>query len=685
MKQILTTIATLLLALLAVKAEPLLTAPNQARMQIRVGANREVQILVDDQHRLEHCQAYLASRPDGNTAWEEERAPYNVIQQDENHLVLQAVFARVTAAVYLERVAPNRYRIGGDLRNTSKQAVELARFHYLDGQVPNRQLGLLNSSGWVVRPDATLSPLKESHEKGWSRSHVTWPQLDEPIHTLPNIALCTDVGGLAEDLNSPGFIFGFTGPGTAFGEIGIRTKEPVTGFYLAVMLDAVLLKPSESRGLEKAIMSFGDPQDELRNWVFACRDALGPARVSPPLVGYCSWYQSYQGVKPADVRKAIAEFDPFPTPPGGKSIQIDDGFQVMPGDWSGRGDWKTELPKLPAEIEAKNFIPGLWVAPTAILASHPIVREHPDWLQRDATGKPCISFSNWKTFGPKDQDTPTYFLEPDHPEAREFIRKTLQDLRAQGWRYFKIDFAYTVCNDRVKYDRSQTTFQSLRSQWRLFREALGDKALINACTGDWWRYVIGTVDLQRLGGDISAKPDVVRKKITGVMFRAHVNGVWFQADPDVFHLRHQKSGLNLEQAQLLAGTQGLLGGAFLTSDFPSQWDAAANAIVRRYWNNRGPIVPAALRLHMARNGMPDVLAVAYDGQHYALGLYNWDDRPHDVSIRLADLYIPDANAFTAKLDSAGQEPLVMRDGLLTITDQPPDSLRIVRIEPVKLH
>ena len=659
---------------------PLLAAPNQARMQVRLGTEGEVQIIVDDQHRLEHCQAYLASRVDGATAWEEERATYKITQQAGDQLVLRADFARVTAEVRLERVAANRYRVGGELRNHSAQAIELARFHYLDGQVPNRALNLLNQSGHLTLPTATSAPYKESQESRWSRMGVNWPRLAEPMHMRPNIAFSTDVGGLTTDLNSPGFFFGFTGPGTAFGEIGIRTQEPVTPFYLAVVLDAVLLKPSESRRLEEAVVSFGDPQDEMRNWILACRDALGPARVRPPLVGYCSWYQLGQGVKPADIRKAIDEFAAFPAPPGGRTIQIDDGFQVMPGDWSGRGEWKTALPKMAAEIEAKGFIPGLWVAPTAIHASHSIVREHPEWLQRDASGKPCMRFSNWKNFGPKNQDGGTYFLEPDHPQAREFIRTTLRNLRAQGWRYIKIDFAYTVCDNRVKYDRSQTTFQSLRSQWQLFREALGEDAEINACIGGMWRYTIGVVDVQRLGGDIGSKPERMRKNLAEMMLRTHINGVWYQADPDVYYMRKQKSELNFEQSHLLTATQGLLGAAFLTSDFSSQWDAPANAVVRRYWNERGPQVPVAMRIRLTSGGLPEVLVVAYDRQHYALGLYNWADRPHDVSIRLADLHIPDAAGFIARLDSAGQEPVTLRDGLLTITGQPSDSLRIVHLE-----
>ncbi len=98
-----------------------------------------------------------------------------------------------------------------------------------------------------------------------------------------------DSGMLAPDWNTPGFFFGFTGPRGAFGEIGIRTAEKQTSFSPAVLLDGVRMDANGSRVLESAVISHGDPQDELRHWIGTCRKMLGPARVRPPVVGDCSW------------------------------------------------------------------------------------------------------------------------------------------------------------------------------------------------------------------------------------------------------------------------------------------------------------------------------------------------------------------------------------------------------------
>ena len=349
----------------------------------------------------------------------------------------------------------------------------------------------------------------------------------------------------------------------------------------------------------------------------------------------------------------------------------------MPGDWSGRGNWKDELDKLPQEMRAKGFIPGIWIAPTAIHESHPIVKQHPEWLQRDAKGELCITFYNWPTFNGMTKGN-TYFLEPDHPGARAFILKTLRDLRAKGWDYFKIDFAYTVSSNRAKYDPLKTTYETLRDQWRLFREGLGEDALINSCNGGMWRYTIGTVDISRVGGDIGGNVKQLRKNLAEMMLRAHANGVWFQIDPDVYYMRHDGSELNFEQSHLLTGTQGLLGAALLTSDFADQWDAAATNTVKRYWNKTGPVVPAEQHLFLRPDGLPAALSAAYRPGDYAVGIYNWDTTPKDIAVSLDDLRLPSAD-YQISHTGHGQEKIRLADGTITIQAQPGESLRIIRL------
>ena len=92
----------------------------------------------------------------------------------------------------------------------------------------------------------------------------------------------------------------------------------------------------------------------------------------------------------------------------------------------------------------------------------------------------------------------------DHPEVRAFIRNIFERFRAEGWKYFKIDFTYSVTAARVAYDRKKTVFQTLRDMNALFREAVGPDVFLNACIGSPSRYALGHVDITRLGGDIAS-------------------------------------------------------------------------------------------------------------------------------------------------------------------------------------
>jgi hypothetical protein len=582
-------LALIMAGLLQSSRAALLETTAPVPLVATLGEDGALDITASDGPALRNCRPLLASRTPGSSAWREEKGGYQIVSSSDHRLVLSASFteSKATATVTLERDAAGRLSCSGKLENSSPAPLEIARFHYLDGDLPDPATRLLSMRhyelpGRIIRPDEAL---KAPLHSNWG-----WQRLDDPVHARENTGISGDSGALGRDWNGRGFFFGFTGPGTAFGEIGIRTRQESPSFFVSVLLDGIHLAPGQSRVLENSLISRGDLQDELRHWLGRCAELSGPARLRPPLAGYCSWYQGGQNVKPATIRRAIRTFSPMETPPGGRTIQIDDGYQVMPGDWSGRGEWKDELDKFPAEIRASGFIPGIWVAPTAIYETHPIVKNHPDWLQRGADGKPCIVFHNWKTFdGLKNGKT--YFLEPDHPQAREFIRKTLRDLRAKGWVYFKIDFAYTVSSKRVKYDPSKTTFESLRGQWSLFREALGEDALINSCNGGIWRYTIGSMDISRLGGDIGGNVRHLRRQLAEMMLRARANGVWFQADPDVFYMRSENSDLNFEQSHILTGTQGVLGTAFLTSDFADQWTSEAVSVVRSHWNRVQPGLP----------------------------------------------------------------------------------------------
>ena len=237
----------------------------------------------------------------------------------------------------------------------------------------------------------------------------------------------------------------------------------------------------------------------------------------------------------------------------------------------------------------------------------------------------------------------------------------------------------------------------MRDLYRLMREAAGPEITINACIGGADRYALGYADASRCAGDTGGNFGSVRDNLRRLWLLQPTNGRWWALDPDVFYLR-DNTKLSPEASFLLTGTLGLMGGLLLTSDLPSQWNAAAELPpgLAPFWNDRCPAFPVDCRLAYNADGLPRACRVSYetedsDGRPSCqVGLYNWSDQPADVSVELTALRLDAAAvAITRQLGPEGPCPadegpvrLETADSVRLVSPaQPPQSLRIVTLEP----
>ena len=620
---------------------------------------------------------YLAWRYAGERAWREEHpARLSNLRRGQDGIVsFDAVFTDVLVNIQIQAVADNAWQIAGSLRHAGRKNIELARFHYFDGPLAGESsfLELQGSAGFprLISRGRSLPSPRSDVEQLWAGMQVFWSALSEPIHDAADWSVSRDTGVFTSAWDKPGWGFGFTGPGTAFGEIGFRTRGTPARFFVGELLDNILLEPGESRQLEHALIWYGDWQTGLRQWARATATEFRAPAAKPPMVGYCSWYQRGQDVEPADILRAVHEFAAWPSPPGGRTIQIDDGWEILPGDWRPKAKFATVWKDLPDIIRQSGALPGGYVAPTAVQESSTVAREHPDWLQKLPDGRDAVSFSNW---GGK-----TYFLDPDRPPARDYLRSLFVQFREEGWDYVKIDFTYGLSTARVAYNRKRTSFESMRDMYAAFREGAGPRMLLSACVGEPGRYALGLVDVARLGGDTGANWKTVKGNLAQMLTLTSTNGAWWQGDPDVFYMR-EKSGLNEEESYLLTGTLGLLGGLFLTSDYPSQWSDQRAAMVRDFWTAERPKVPFDHRVLWSPDGDPLAYRVTYgEGAEawHRVALYNWTDQPRNIRIRLQDVAV-DGGAWRLGA-TIGNRALRLENGCVVSERQPPHSLRIANL------
>src|SRR4030095_12809743 len=116
------------------------------------------------------------------------------------------------------------------------------------------------------------------------------------------------------------------------------------------------------------LLSGVDVEETARDWA----PRVGAAAPRPPrirerrIAGWCSWYNLYASITEPIILEhldAAAQFrDRYQVP--FDIFQIDYGFTPEMGDWL---DVKPQFPRgmkpLLADIRAKGFTPGLWIAP----------------------------------------------------------------------------------------------------------------------------------------------------------------------------------------------------------------------------------------------------------------------------------------------------------------------------------
>lgn len=301
--------------------------------------------------------------------------------------------------------------------------------------------------------------------------------------------------------------------------------------------------------------------------------ATFPKRTIEKHFGYTSWYNHYQNINEELMNKALEgldkRFDLF---------QIDDGFEPFVGDWMETDEKKfpNGLDPLVKKVHNKGLLAGIWLAPFAVEKKSKLYREHPEYLAKDAVGKPIPAGGNWSGFSPLDLNC---------PEAVDYVRWVLRRYVELGFDFFKLDFLYAV---NLAPLHGKTRAETAEFAYSLVREELQGK-LILGC-GATLSNGYEKFDYMRIGPDVSLKfddvaymrlfhPERISTKVTlcNTIFRHPMNGRVFGNDPDVFLLRDENISLSKEQRNALSTINALFGSLLMTSDNPGSYDIEKQA------------------------------------------------------------------------------------------------------------
>jgi len=340
---------------------------------------------------------------------------------------------------------------------------------------------------------------------------------------------------------------------------------------------------------------------------FALKDVLGGIyrRPAGPLPrealpgGYASWYNHYTHIDEARILEDLESLGStenlinlrFIRPGRPTLFQIDDGWERAVGDWEiDATKFPRGLRPIADRIAAKDYIPGLWLAPFLVTRQARIFSQKPDWLLRDDGGLPVVAGYNDKW------DRRFYCLDVSRPEVLAYLGALVdRAIDEWGFRFLKLDFMYAGLL-RGQYAAGGAAYEHYARACRVLtaRAAAG---------GDQVRYLGCGVPfgpsypwfpLSRIGADTRETWDWPTVKLIGhvgrpsayvslrdTIGRTYLDGTVFNNDPDVLFLRTANCALDSDEKELIALVNFLLAGQIMFSDDPAGLTPQDLALTRR--------------------------------------------------------------------------------------------------------
>ena len=308
----------------------------------------------------------------------------------------------------------------------------------------------------------------------------------------------------------------------------------------------------------------------------------GAVKVPEKLAGYTSWYNYFANIDASTIRRdlngLISATKGLQVAKDSEIFQIDDGWQTAVGDWKidpvkfpMPANEKGGLAAIVDEVHKAGMKAGLWLAPFCVGSDAKVLRKKPEWILKTRKGgkrKAIAGFNGWG--GPLD---PFYAFDLENEDVREHIKDVFKKVWEWGFDLVKLDFLYAAC----MFPRGGKTRGRLMHEAMKFlrEECLDDNLDDKKINGGGQKLLLGCgvpivsalgyVEACRIGCDVDLtyKPRFYGKctneeivsaenAMNNTIWRSHLDGNFFLADPDVFFLRGEKAPERTEEAKEIA-------------------------------------------------------------------------------------------------------------------------------------
>ncbi|MDR1788046.1 MAG: alpha-galactosidase [Treponema sp.] len=316
--------------------------------------------------------------------------------------------------------------------------------------------------------------------------------------------------------------------------------------------------------------------------------------------GYESWYYHYTHIDEGIITKNLQSLQNSENlvklrflEKGAPAIfQIDDGWERAVGDWDVHPErFPRGLAPLAAEAERAGLAPGLWIAPFLVTRGARVFREKPEWILRDAKGKPVRQGWNpgW--------DGAFYCLDLSRKDVLDYLAALVETAICEwGFRYLKLDFLYAgfawgaFAAGGTPSDHYRRACEILTRR----RQTPGGKPVTYLGCGIPFGPSRRFFPLSRTGADTLPRWDdpqgrFVRHEgrpsalinLKDTLGRAFMDGTIYLSDPDVIFLRGARCEHDERQKELIALTAFLFGSQIMFSDDCAELTDEDRAFSRR--------------------------------------------------------------------------------------------------------
>ena len=343
-----------------------------------------------------------------------------------------------------------------------------------------------------------------------------------------------------------------------------------------------------------------------------------PPPTAPPALGWTSGYRHFTNISAEILSKDLDSLTdtPITTAASPAYFQIDDGWQTAVGDWlSIQPGFPGGMTRMAADIRAKGLLPGLWLAPFVAAKDADLVKKHPDWLLKDARGRPLRVGRNAQWGGWY------YALDFYNGAVRDYLSGVFHlVLEKWGYELVKLDFLFAVC---LAPPPGKTRGAVMYEAMEFLRQQVGTRRIL--ASGVPLGSCFGLVDYCRIGGGIHLAWEHRllaflhhRERVStlaglhSTLGRWALNGRAFHNDPGMFILREKEQKLTLPQQQTLLIINVLLGNLLFTADDLSQYSPEQTAELE------GALMWRGSRILAVREPETEVYAIYFEREkeHY---------------------------------------------------------------------